>query len=366
PERLVEAVDTRETDDAADVIADLPDETRDEVLPELSARDTITALMAFPEDSAGGIMQTELCRVREDATAADVIEAVRHTREEVEEVLEVYVVDTQGRLRGTVALDDLVVTKPDVAISTIAEPVEHRVTPQIDQEEVAKLFVKYDLYTLPVVDESGVLLGRITYDDVHDVLQEEASEDLMTSVGASTEDLVYSSQPFRIALFRLPWLGASLLGSLLTGFLLSQFGHLPGDALVMASFVPVVMAMTGNVGSQSSMIVTRGFALGKVDFGTLGRTFLRELSVGLIMGLLAGTTVGLIGYAWRARMELGVAVFAAMGASMTVAATMGVAAPAAFKRLGIDPAIAAGPLVTTGCDVMGVGIYLLVALAVLT
>ncbi len=366
PERLVEAVDTLETDDATDVLADLPVETRDEVLPELSQRDTITALLAFREDSAGGIMQSELCRVREDATVADAIEAVRRTRDEVEEVLEVYVVDAQGRLRGTVALDDLVVAKPAVAIASIAEPVEHRVTPEVDQEEVAKLFVKYDLYTLPVVDESGSLLGRITYDDVHDVLQEEASEDLMASVGASAEDLVYSSQPLRIALFRLPWLATSLVGSLLTGFLLTRFGLLPGDVLVMVSFVPVVNAMTGNVGSQSAMIVTRGFALGKIDHGTLGRTFARELSVGLIMGVLAGSAVGLIGYAWRARAELGLAVAVAMSASMTVAAIMGVAAPAVFKRLGIDPAIAAGPLVTTGSDIMGISIYLLAAVAILT
>jgi magnesium transporter len=370
PDRLAEAVDELETDDAADVLADLPDEKAEKVLPQLEDREEIESLLAYPEDSAGGIMQTELCRVVEGAKVADAIEAVREAREEVDDVLEVYVVDSEGRLTGTVALEDLVLSRAETSIEALEQPVEAQVTPGIDQEEVAAVFGKYDLYTLPVVDSAGVLLGRITYDDIHDVLEEEASEDIMASVGASAEDLVYSSDFFRIALFRMPWLATSLVVSLAAGFLLSLFRNFPDEsfvveAVIAASLGPVVMAMTGNIGSQAAMIVTRGFAIGKVDFATLGRTFLREFSVGLMLGTTAGLLVGTVAWVWQRQIRLGVAVGVAIIASMSMASAVGALAPAAFKKVGIDPAIASGPLVTTGCDLLGVGIYLVVSLVIL-
>ena len=184
--------------------------------------------------------------------------------------------------------------------------------------------------------------------------------------GAANEDLVYSGSTTRIAFLRLPWLASSLVGSLLTGYLLSLFSHIPGDAIVMASFVPVVMAMTGNLGSQTAMIVTRGFAIGKIDTRNMSKTFVREISVGLIMSFSAGISVGLFAQLWQGESMLGLAVSTAMICSMTLASFVGVAAPALFKKIGIDPAIAAGPLVTTGCDLLGVLIYLCVAIAFLT
>lgn len=365
-DRLVEAVDELETDDAADVIADLPDEIQAEILEEIEDREEVEQLLTYPDDSAGGIMQTELARVFEDAKVVDAIEAVREIKDEVDDVLELYVVDAAGNLSGTVALEDLVLSKAETSIQEISEPVEHKVTPEVDQEEVAQIFGKYDLYTLPVVGRSGVLLGRITYDDVHDVVEEEASEDIMAAVGASTEDLVYSGDIVRIAMLRLPWLASSLVGSLATGFLMSLFGVFTIDAIIMASFVPVVMAMTGNVGSQSAMIVTRGLAIGKIEIATIGRAFTREALVGVIMGTSGGLLVGIVGYVWQKNFTLGVVVGASLAASMAIASVVGVAAPAIFKRIGIDPAIASGPLVTTGCDLMGVVIYLGVALLLLT
>ncbi|OGQ91127.1 MAG: magnesium transporter [Deltaproteobacteria bacterium RIFOXYA12_FULL_58_15] len=372
PDRLVAAVDELESDDAADVLGELADAKTAEILAKLEDRDDIASLLAYPEDSAGGIMQTELCRVTEGDHVAEAIEAVRKARDEVEDVLEVYVVDAHGRITGTVALEDLVLSNPEVTIESLVEPIEARVTPDIDQEEVAAVFGKFDLYTLPVVDSDGVLLGRITYDDIHDVVEEEASEDLMASVGASSEDLVYSNRYFRIALFRLPWLATSLGVSLTAGFLLTLFRSFPDESFVVeavlaASLGPVVMAMTGNIGSQAAMIVTRGFAVGKVDFGTLGRTILREISVGIMLGAVAGIFVGFVAYFfWQNEIRLGIAVSVAIVTSMTVASGVGATAPAVFKKVGIDPAIASGPLVTTGCDLLGVGIYLLVALVILT
>lgn len=364
-ERLVEALDELETDDATDLLADLPDEKTEAVLERLEDKEDIETLLAYPEDSAGGIMQTEVCVVPEGRNVADAIDAVRDIREEIEDVFDVYVVDDVGRLVGTVALEDLVLSRADTPLREIREPIEAQVTTDIDQEEVAALFKKYDVPALPVVDSVGVLVGRITFDDVHDVLEEEASEDILTMAGASPEDLVYSSHFLRIAVLRMPWLMASLLGSLVTTQLVPMFSSVPGDTIVLAAFVPVVMAMTGNVGSQSAMIVTRGFAVGKIDFQSLGRTFFREVSVGVMMGLVAGSVVAGFAHVVYGNSILGVALGLSMITSMSLASLIGTAAPALFKHIGIDPAIAAGPLVTTGCDVLGVAIYLVVAIAVL-
>jgi len=366
-ERLIEAVGQLETDDAADVLADLPDEKSEAILEALPNEDRaeIQSLLAYPEDTAGGIMQREVCQVRNDQRVKDAIEAVRKARDEMDDVLEVYVVDEHGVLAGTVALEDLVLTDENAPISRIADPVTCRVTPLVDQEEVAQLFGKYDIATLPVVDAQGRLLGRITFDDIHDVVEEEATEDVLAMAGSAGEELVYGNSFVKIAVFRMPWLISSLVGSLITTVLVPLFSRVPGDTLVLASFVPVVMAMTGNVGSQTAMIITRGFAIGKVELATLGRAFLREVSVGSIMGLSAGSLVGLFALITDGAPILGLALALSMICSMSFASLVGTLAPALFKRLGIDPAIAAGPLVTTGCDVLGVSVYLLVAFLVL-
>ena len=363
---LIRALRELETDDAADVLQDLPENKSAAVLEGLEDKQEIRSLLAYPEDSAGGIMQTEVCRVRAAATVAEAIEAVRAARDAVDDVLEVYVVDDDGKLVGAVDIEDLLVSNDGDAVSALMKSPDHVLTPDIDQEEVAQIFGKYDVPTRPVVNEEGILLGRITFDDVHDVLEEEASEDIMTMAGVSTEELVYGSNVVRIAMVRLPWLVSSLIGSLVTGFLLAKFSRFADSAFVMAAFVPMLMAMTGNVGTQSAMIVTRGFVIGRVEFATIGRTFMREVGVGIVMGITAGCVVGLTAVLWRGAPIVGLAVGVSMMCSMTMAAFVGVFAPVLFKRVGVDPAIAAGPLVTTGCDMMGVGIYLYVAIMFLS
>lgn len=364
-ERLAEAIAALESDDAADVVADLPETKAEAILAGLKSKRTIETLLAYPEDSAGGIMQTELCRVLENKQIADAIEAVRQTRSLVEDVLEVYVVDHNGRLKGTVALEDLVLSPSDKPLRSIAQPVEHRVTPEVDQEVVAQLFRRYDQPTLPVVDLDGLLVGRITFDDIHDVIEEEASEDLMTITGASSEDLLYGGAPWKIALFRLPWLFSSLFGSLITGFVLSQFSKISQDAILMASFVPVVTAMSGNLGAQSAMIIMRGLALRTIEVANLRRTVVRELAVATMIGAVCGSVVGSLAHLRGGDPALGFAVGLSLLVSMTLASAVGVAAPALFKSVGVDPALGAGPLVTTGCDILGVTTYLLVSMAIL-
>jgi len=366
-DRLAAAVEELETDDAADVLAELPDEKSQAILSglEFEERAELESLLAYPEDSAGGLMQTELCRVRHDQAVADAIEEVRQIRDELDDVLEIFVVDDSGVLVGVVALEDLVLSTPEVAISAILRPFEYLITPEVDQEEVAQIFIKYNLVSLPVVDSTGGLLGRITFDDVHDVIEAEATEDMMAMAGSSNEELVYGSDFTRIAVFRLPWLISSLLGSLLTTVVVPAFSRVPGDTIVLASFVPVVMAMTGNVGSQTAMIVTRGIAIGKVELSAARPTLVREIAVGLLMGLSAGAIVGIFAILKNDTPILGLTLTLSMLSSMTMAAAVGALAPVLFKRMGIDPAIAAGPLVTTLCDLLGVSVYLVAAIAVL-
>lgn len=360
-DRLAEAIGELETDDAVDVLAELSDEKSEALLERLEDKEELEALMAYPEDSAGGIMQTEVCVVPEGKRVTDAIEEVRKMRDIIDDIHEVYVVDGGGHLVGAVALEDLVLSRDDTRLADIRYPIEVTVPVSMDQEEVATLFLKYDVASAPVVDAEGRLLGRITFDDVHDVLEEEATEDIMTMAGSSGEELVYSGAIFRITAFRLPWLLTSLMGMLIASQLNMQFGRL-GESLIFSAFVPVVMAMTGNVGSQSAMIITRGIALGKVDIGALGRTFLREMSVGLLMGICAGSVVSVYGWLLYDNANLGLTLGLSMIASMSWASAVGTGAPAIFKHLGIDPAVAAGPLITTGCDVMGVAIYLGMAL----
>ena len=369
PERLVEAVEELETDDAADLLQEMDEGRARDVLAKLDEEDRseLNTLLAYPDDSAGGLMQTEVCSVEFSRSVGDAIEAVRESVKHVDDVHAVYLVDQHGALTGVVGLEALVLATEETPLSTLSEPVERSLTAELDQEEVARVFRKYDVAVLPVVTNAGVLVGRITFDDIHDVIVEEATEDVMAMAGASGdgEDLVYTNQVGKITLFRLPWLISSLLGALITTQLIPLFSSVPGDTIVLASFVPVVMAMTGNMGSQTAMIITRGFAIGKVEVGAITTSLLRETTVGLLMGISAGIVVFIFTFLVYGNLRLGIAVGASMIASMASAATAGTIAPTLFKRLGVDPAIAAGPFVTTVCDVLGVAAYLLVSILVL-
>ena len=233
---------------------------------------------------------------------------------------------------------------------------------------MARLFQRYDLVALPVVDDRGRLLGRILHDDVVDVLDEEADEDMMRMAGATTHEpeLVYTDQVFKIAGVRLPWLLATLAGLTVPAFLVSAFQVSFPDMITLVPFIPVIGAMGGNIGSQSSTIVVRGFATGRVDVHNLGRFLLKELSIGLLMGLACGLLAGVVAIVWRGHPMLAVTVAVSMLAAMTTAALLGVLVPWIFRLLGIDPAIAAGPLVTTINDTSAISIYYVVALLLIS
>ena len=370
PQQLTDVVEEMASDDAADVIADLPEDVAADVIEALPREDRheVETLLAYPEDTAGGLMQTELVSISERATVDEAVGVLRSAKEDVGEIFFVYVVDDENRLVGVLNLGALLLFRGDRPIHELMKTKIHAVNPEEDQEIVARLFKRYDLVALPVVDDGGRLLGRILHDDVVDVFQEEADEDIMHMAGATTSEpeLVYTDQLFRIAGVRLPWLLATLAGlavpAVLTRGFQVTFPHM--DSLV--PFVLVIGAMGGNVGSQSATIVVRGFATGRVDFQNLAHFLYKELVVSSLMGLACGALSGLVSHVWHGDLRLSMTVAISMFVAIIASAILGVLVPYFFRLVKIDPAIAAGPAVTTIDDIVAIGIYYVVAILLIT
>jgi magnesium transporter len=366
PDEIGRLVRNLETDDAADVIEELEPQEQREALQSLQPeeRAQVEELLQFAPDTAGGLMQVERAQVQKGATVADAIARVRALVEDDIPVHGVYVVDEEERLVGIVDLAALLLNKTDKKISELMEPPVTKVTPEVDQEQVASLFKKYSVVSLPVVDREGRMLGRILHDDVMHVVVEEAEEDALKQAGTSAEELLYRDRVLPIARVRLPWLVTTLFGSMVSATLIYWYQHIIEQAVILASFVPVITAMGGNVGTQSATILTRGLATGRVNMAELSTMLFREFRVGMVMGAVCGVTVGVLGTVFFAHDKpfLGIVVFLAMLAAMTAAASMGALAPAVMKRFGVDPAIASGPFVTTANDIVGIIIYMSTAL----
>ena len=370
PEELTGAIEDMASDDAADVLGDLPAPLARDLIEALSQEDRqeVETLLKYPEDSAGGLMQVELVAVHEDATVEETIEEVRANAEEVSTFHFVYVVDEEKRLVGVLNLGALLLAAPDRPIDELIKRNIQVVNPEVDQENVAQMFSRYDLVALPVVDDRGRLLGRILHDDAFDVLEEEAEEDILHMAGATTHEpeLVYTNQLFKIASVRLPWLLATLAGLSVPALLVWAFQVSFPEMLVLIPFIPVIGAMGGNVGAQSSTIVVRGFATGRVDFHNLGGFLFKELIISTLMGLACGALSGVFAIIWHGDPMLAVTVTVSMIVAIIASALMGVLVPYFFRLIKVDPAIAAGPLVTTIDDIIAIGIYYLAALLLIS
>ncbi len=360
--KIAELLGNMDSDDAADVAAELDPAERHEALAQLPAeeRQDIQTLLNFPEDSAGGLMQVERAEIPLKASIDDIQKQVRALVLDGTHVYEIYLVNTDNKLVGMLNLVDLLLHPIETKAEDIMRPLIATCHPMMDQEEVADLFRKYDLVVAPVVSDGGQLLGRIVIDDVFDVVDEEADEDALIMAGTKREELLYADEPARVALIRLPWLAVNLVGSLLSAMLIHAFGPTLEKAILVASFIPVVTAMGGNVGTQSATIIIRGLSTGRLRTDDAIKSMLRELRVGLMMGVVCGLIVGLVAGTLFAPGQwlLGGIVFLSMLAAMSIAAGLGAAAPLVLSRFNIDPAIAAGPFVTTANDILGILIYM--------
>ena len=312
-------------------------------------------------------MQTELLSMSASATVDEVLREARAHADEVGEFHFVYVTDDDQHLVGALKLAKLILAPLDKPIRDLmSESDLHAVPASVDQEAVAQMFKRYDLVAVPVVDDEGRLLGRILHDDVVDVLEEEADEDILAMAGAggSEPELVYSDQLFKIATVRLPWLLATLAGLTVPAFLVWAFQLSFPHMLALVPFVPVIGAMGGNVGTQSSTIIVRGFATGRVDFHNLGRFLGRELIISAVMGLACGVVSGVVAHVWHQDVFLSATVAISMVVAIVVSAIMGILVPYLFRLVRIDPAIAAGPAVTTIDDILAIAVYYVTALLI--
>jgi magnesium transporter len=364
-EDLVNIFNKMESDDVSHLLRTMDEQRQQVIIPKLAHSLQIQEILSHPEESAGSIMQTEVCIIHPHISVKQAIELIRKQKKILGEVQVAYVVDENKILLGLVRLDDLILSNFDESIDLVTKELKYHVNPDMDQEEVALIFSKYDLSYLPVIDISGRLLGQITYDDIQDVIEEEASEDLLAYVGVSPDESISDTDENRIklALGRFPWLVFSISASMLTGYILTFFEAQTSNAIIFASFVPLIMNTTGNVGTQTAMIITRNFALGANEFGQFRLPLMREFLVGLTLGLLAGVLTLILIFLAYQNIAVGIRVGITLTVSMTVAALFGMFIPVTFKKIGIDPAIASGPLVTSGCDMLSVSLYLLIIIS---
>jgi magnesium transporter len=364
--RIQALVDGLDTDDAADVLEDLPPEIVDEVLPELEDAEELQELLTYDPSTAGGIMAAQYASVRDDATIANAIDALRESADTVKELFAVYVVDQDQKLCGDLSLKDLLLSTRQTPVSSAMNAEVRSVPTNLDQEEVAAIMERYDLTSLPVVDEAQRLVGCITIDDVIDVIREEAEEDLQRLSGVSGGEEPTDSI-WRIIGGRLPWLLLGLIGAGLSGVVIGSFEEALHQAVILAAFIPVIMATAGNVGIQSSSIAVQDLASGDVWEGDLLHRLGKELLVAVLNGLAVAVIMGLfiLGISELVTIEeplrLALTTAFALATVVILAATIGATVPLLLHRLKIDPALATGPFITTSNDILGVLIFFVIA-----
>lgn len=354
-------IDNIDTDDAADVINELPDERQQEVITLIEDTEhasDIKDLLTYDEDSAGGLMAKELVAVNINWTVARAIREMRRQSEDVDRVYTVYVVDDDNLLKGRLSLKSLLFASSStqtIVDDLYEKDVKYALT-EMSSEEVSKMFRKYDLVVLPVIDEHQQLLGRITVDDVVDVMQEEAEKDYQMASGIS-ENVDTSDNVWILTRARLPWLLVGLAGGILGAQVIGIFESKITESPVMAAFIPLIAAMGGNVGVQSSAIVVQGLANKSMTSTGIGGKLAKELMVGLVNGLVCSLIIFGYIFFFDKDVPLGLTVSLALFTVILFAASFGALVPLVLSRYKIDPALATGPFITTMNDVLGLFIY---------
>jgi magnesium transporter len=364
PSVLTNLLDALDTDDAVDVLADLPDELALQLLPDLEDTDDLTELLEYGEETAGGLMAREYVAVPADWTLQEATEEVRRHADEVDEIYTAYVVDDNDVLVGVVSLKQLLLSSGSVPVRDIMDPDFISVSVDVDQEEVGQLVQRYDLLSVPVVDADGRMLGRITIDDVVDVIRDEAAEDIQLMSGLTGEEETVDTV-FQVSRGRLPWLVVGLVGSGLSGLVIGTFEGTLQQAVVLATFIPIVTAMGGNAAVQSAAIAVQGLGSGELwltdAFRRLGKEVLVALLNGAVIAALLCGTVAALGMGHVGTLVSTLAL--TMLSVSLVATTNGALIPFVLTWVGIDPASAMGPFVTTLNDIIGLAIYFLIASA---
>jgi len=365
-EEMVPIFETMPTDDVADLVGSLPDDQADAILKRMAKEgsDEVEGLLSYGDDTAGGIMLPDFIALREDVTSREAIESLQKEYLDVEMPFYLYVVDEYGNLVGVSSLRQLVVVPPDTPLKQFMTTDVFSVRTDTDQEEVAKIVARYDILAVPVVDDNNRLVGIVTVDDVIDIIRREATEDILKMAGAG-EEFVETKSILKSTRIRLPWLFASCIGGIVAFFIINRFEGSLNRFIYLAAFIPVIMGMGGNIGTQSSTIVVRGLATGRLNISDFWNVIFKELAVGFILGLVYGLLIGAVAHFRFSLAMLALSVGLAVVSSMAVAALIGSLVPMIFAKANIDPAVATGPFVTTAMDIISIYFYFVIASALL-
>ena len=361
-----EVIDNLESDDAADVIGKLSQDKKEEVLAlieDIERASDINDLLTYPEDTAGGLMAKELIKVNENWTTIQCLKEMRKQAEDLKEVYTIYVVDDNDKLLGILSLRKLLLIERATAIKDIIFTEIISVKATEDDEHVANIMNKYDLIALPVVDDLNRLIGRITIDDVMDVAKDEAEKDYQMASGIS-EDVESSDTAWELTRARLPWLLIGMIGGLLGAKVIGIF-DLSGDNFELAFFIPLIAAMGGNVGVQSAAIVVQGLANDSLKMENIFQKLVKELGVGLLNGIICSIIILGAAFSLGYSLALSLTVSISLFAVIVFAAVFGTFIPLTLEKYNIDPALATGPFITTVNDVLGLFIYFMIGQAIL-
>ncbi|MFC1729316.1 magnesium transporter [candidate division KSB1 bacterium] len=372
PEMIRTILQTMDPDDQVDLIDQLPEEISNAVLQLMKKAESeqVESLLTYGKNTAGGIMNTKYLALNEEMTIKEAIEAL-HESQDIEMLFYLYVVDDRNHLVGVLSMRQLILKPPNTKLKNVMEDEVMRVHTDTDQEEVARQVARYNFLAIPVVDDENKMLGVVTVDDTIDVLREEATEDFMKMVGTSTEEILEPSVVSSLRL-RSPWLLTSLLGGIIAATVIIQFESMIGRIIVLSAFLPVITGMGGNVGIQSTTLMVRGIATGRINVKHIWNVLKKEIAIGLISGIGYGLLLGIltnlaiqIGILSSVSpvdmVKLSIVVGIGLFASMFAATTVGTFIPLVLEKIKIDPALASGPFVTTAIDIFGVGSYLLIA-----
>ena len=364
PDRIAAIIQHAPTNDQSLILGVITDELAQSVLDLLKKEEQqeLEELMGYPEDSAGALMTTDIFTLYQDTTCGDALKTLQD-QEDAEMVFYLYITDEDDRLVGIASLRALATTPPDTILKDIMVKRVHTVRPETDQEDVAQIVAQYNYLPVPVLDADDYLLGIVTVDDVVDVIREEATEDFLKMAGVGKDREILLKSSWENARARLPWLFASWIGGIFAASIIGTFEHLLESMIALAAFIPVIIGMGGNIGTQSSTIIVRGIATGRIEIGSELKVMWKEVRVGIILGALYGLLLGAFAK-FRfidADPMLGIVVGLSIGCSMLIAVAVGTFIPMFLRKVDIDPAIATGPFVTTSIDILGVLFYFVIA-----
>ncbi len=365
-EKIAGIMEQMPKDDVADLLGKLSDE-RAKALLDLMTKEgseEVEGLLGYDAETAGGIMVPDFIALKDATTAREAIAALQKDYVDVEMPFYLYVVDDHENLVGVISLRELVVVPSETRLKSIMATDVVSVPTDVDQEEVARIVARYNVLAVPVVDEKNKLVGIVTVDDVIDIIREEATEDFLKMAGAG-DDLIESQSVLKSTRTRLPWLLASWIGGVIAFLIIGHFESTLNKLVYLAAFIPIIMGMGGNIGTQSSTIVVRGLATGRLNLKQMWEVAFKELMIGFLLGFFYGLLLGFVVQFRYDAWLLGVTVGLAVISSMTIAAMVGSLVPMVFARINIDPAVATGPFVTTSIDILSVFFYFQIATVLL-